>query len=105
MNKDALLHYLKQRHTGRQNAVSSPLLEALFAVSGRKLRQAINTLRCENHPICSDENGYYYAATEAELTDTIRQLSSRISKIAGAKNGLVRAAELYTDNGQTSLPI
>ena len=105
MDKDALLHYLKRKCTGQRNAASSPALEALFRVRGAALRKAVNTLRCEGHPICSGDEGYYYAETEAEVTATIRQLTSRISKIAGAKNGLVRAAERYTDNGQTSLPI
>jgi biotin operon repressor len=105
MDKDALLLFLKQRHTGRQNAVTSPVLEAQFRVSGPKVRAAINELRRGGHPICSDESGYYYAETEAELNATIRQLSSRISKIAGAKNGLVRAVGRYTDSGQTSLPL
>jgi len=105
MNTEALLRYLKQRCTGRQNAIKSPALEALFRVRGASLRKAVNALRCEGHPICSDEYGYYYAATEAELTATIRQLGSRISRIAGAKNGLVRAAERYADKGQTSLPL
>lgn len=105
MDAEALLLYLQRRCTGQRNAVSSHALEALFRVRGAALRKAVNSLRCEGQPVCSDENGYYYAATEAELTATIRQLSSRISKIAGAKNGLVRAAERYTDNGQTSLPI
>jgi hypothetical protein len=43
--------------------------------------------------------------TEAELTATIRQLCSRISKIAKAKNGLVRAMEKLAPNGQTRLPL
>lgn len=105
MDQDVLLLFLKRRHTGRQNAVTSSVLEALLRVSGRKLRAAVNELRCGGHPVCSDENGYYYAATEAEVTATIRQLQSRIGKIAGAKNGLVRAAERYSDSGQTSLPL
>ncbi|MDL2293791.1 hypothetical protein LJC60_04085 [Ruminococcaceae bacterium OttesenSCG-928-D13] len=104
MDKDALLHYLKRRCTGQRNAVSSPALEALFRVSGGRLRHSINELRCAGHPICSGDEGYYYAETSAELTATIRQLQSRISKIAGAKNGLVRAAPLY-DADQLELPL
>lgn len=105
MDKDPLLRYLKKKCIGRQNAVSSPALEALFRVGGGKLRRAINQLRCEGHPICSGDEGYFYAETEAELTATIRQLQSRISKIAGAKNGLVRASERYADSGQIRLPL
>ena len=99
-----LLSCLKRRHKGRENAVKSPELEARFSIRGTALRAMVNELRCRGHPVCSDERGYYYAETEAELAATIRQLSSRIGKIAKAKNGLVRAMEKYTDDGQTRLP-
>ena len=100
-----MLNCLKRRHFGRANAVKSPVLEARFGISGRVLREAVNELRCNGHPVCSDENGYYYASSEAELLATIRQLNSRISKIAKAKNGLVRTAKKYKDDDQLRLPL
>ena len=103
MEKEALLQYLKKRHTGYMNAASSRSLEVVFHVGGKPIRKAVNELRCDGHPICSDDNGYYYAETGTELNATIRQLQSRIIKIAGAKNGLVRASEQFTDNGQTNM--
>jgi len=81
------------------------VLEARFNISGRALREIINELRCRGHPICSDENGYYYASNEAELSATIRQLNNRISNIAKARNGLLRAMEGLVDDGQIRLPI
>lgn len=99
-----LLNCLKRRHCGRNNAVKSPELEARFGIRGTALRAMVNELRCRGYPVCSDDSGYYYAETEAELTATVRQLNSRISKIAMARNGLVRALEKYTDSGQTRLP-
>ena len=105
MEKEELLHRLEKHHTGYRNAVSSRYLETVFQVRGACIRKTINELRCAGHPICSGEEGYYYAANSMELTATIRQLSSRITKIAGAKNGLVRAAEQYSDSGQLSLPL
>ena len=95
---------LKRKHRGKANAVKSPELEARFGISGPTLREFVNELRRRGCPICSDSSGYYYAETEAELAATIRQLSSRIGKIAMAKSGLVRAMENYTDDGQTRLP-
>lgn len=98
------MNCLKHRHFGRANAVKSPALAARFGISERSIRDIVNALRCAGHPICSDEFGYYYAKTEAELAMTIRQLNNRISKMALARNGLVRAMEKYTDNGQTRFP-
>ena len=45
------------------------------------------------------------ARTEEELRRTIRQLRSRIKKIAHAERGLTKALEQYTDSGQMSLPL
>jgi hypothetical protein len=80
-------------------------LEPRFGVSGREIRDIVNELRCGGHPICSDDSGYWYAANESELTATIRQLNSRIGKIAQARNGLLRAAAKYTDSGQLRFPL
>ncbi len=54
-------------------------------------------------PICSFEGGYYYADTEEELAHTIRQLRSRIKKIAHAERGLTKALAMFTDTDQLSL--
>lgn len=104
--EEKILRHLKTHHSGRSRAAPSRALEVRFHLSGRKLRQAVNDLRCAGHPICSDENGYFYAETPQELEATIRQLLSRIGKIAEAKNGLVRAMALFPDaGGQISLPL
>lgn len=99
-----ILTYLRQNHTGKNRAIQSSELEARFHIQGAKLRVMVNTLRSDGHPICSDESGYFYAATRAEVRYTIRQLRSRISKIVGAMIGLVHSLErLPDDSGQISL--
>lgn len=106
MTEDELLAYLKRSHTGLRCAVSSRALEARFHIRGWELREAVNALRRAGHPVCSGGNGYFYAGTERELSDTIRQLSSRIGRIAEAKRGLDRARSLFPDeSGQTALPL
>ena len=104
--EEIILCYIRRMHTGRDYAVSSPELERRFGLRGATLRKHINTLRCRGYPICSDESGYYYAASYMELSDTIRQLNSRIVKIAQARNGLIRAGSAIPDkSGQISLPL
>ena len=76
----------------------------LFQIRGPDLRRTINCLRGDGIPICSSDSGYYYADTEEELQRTIRQLRSRIKKIAHAERGLTKALEQFTDSGQISLP-
>ena len=87
----ALCETLKKYHYRQEGAVSSRELEAAFHVDGRKLRRAINRLRCEGHPICSSASGYFYATRQSEIKATIVQLTGRISKIAAAKSGLLKS--------------
>ena len=95
---EKFLRYLKRSHTGEGTAVQSKCLEIQFQMSGRKIRDIINALRCEGHPICSDDGGYYYAANRNEVLGSIRQLNSRIEKIAEAKDGLVKSLSLFPDS-------
>lgn len=100
-----IAEYLKTYHKGARNVISSRELEAAFHIRGPDLRRLINSLRAESIPICSSDSGYYYADTEEELQRTIRQLRSRIKKIAHAERGLTKAMEQFTDSGQISLPL
>lgn len=101
-----ILRRFKRRHFGQCRAASSHQLETQLGISGRQLRQAVSDLRCAGHPICSGDDGYFYAETREELEATIRQLNSRISKIAGARNGLLRALRRFSaDDDQFILAI
>ncbi len=91
---EIFLEYLKMNHTGKEKAAQSRYLENKFYISARNVRNIVNALRCDGKPICSDESGYYYAANEEEVMSSIRQLNSRIDKIAKAKNGLINAMSL-----------
>ena len=74
-------------------AASSKELEAAFHVGGTELRRAVNRLRCDGHPICSADAGYFYAARRLEVRATVAQLTGRISKIAAAAKGLLQSYE------------
>ena len=80
--------YLMKNHQGRNHAVSSKTLEAVFHIKSVAVRKAVNSLRSNGIPVCSDENGYYYAVSQAEINATVAQLDSRIKKISTARNGL-----------------
>lgn len=96
-----LADYLYHYHSGERNIISSRELEATFRIRGSELRRMINHLRVDGIPICSTDKGYFYAETEEELQRTIRQLQSRIKKIAHAERGLIKAwRERFTDSGQ-----
>ena len=102
---ETIAKHLADYHLGESRAVTSKELERTFHIRGPDLRRAINRLRGKSHPICSFDYGYYYAETDEELRRTIRQLQSRIKKIAHAERGLVKALEKRMDTGQISLPL
>ena len=89
----ALCEHLKKNHQGQESAASSKELEAAFHIKGTELRRTVNRLRCDGHPICSDATGYFYAARQSEIRATVAQLTGRISKIAAAKNGLLKSCD------------
>ena len=87
----ALCEYLKKYRRGQESAASSKELEAAFHIKGTELRRAVNRLRCDGYPICSDATGYFYAARQSEIRATVAQLTGRISKIAAATKGLLKS--------------
>ncbi|MDY5269031.1 MAG: hypothetical protein SPH05_02930 [Streptococcus sp.] len=87
--EEAFCEYLAKYYRGSNNPVSSKTLEAVFHVKGSEIRRIVNSLRSKGEPICSDYDGYFYADNQHEINATIAQLTSRIQKIAKARDGLV----------------
>lgn len=105
-NIHPITEHLKEYHTGERNIVSSRELETAFQIRGPELRNVINAQRVQGFPICSTDRGYFYAETEEELQRTIRQLQSRIKKIAYAERGLIKAWRAqFNDSGQITFPL
>lgn len=96
MNAASLLEYLKE-HTGESNAVKSKTLETLFRCSGAVIRNTVNDLRSQGFPICSSNEGYYYAQNNSDVRKTLFHLKNRIAGIQNAIAGL----ELYLDESYT----
>ena len=88
MTDKALCEHLKLFHRGQESAASSRELEAAFHVKGTELRRAVNRLRCNGSPICSNATGYF-----SEIKATVAQLTGRISKISAAAKGLMKSYE------------
>ena len=87
--EEAFCEYLSKYY----NPVSSKTLEAVFHVKGSEIRRIVNSLRSKGEPICSDYDGYFYADNQHEINATIAQLTSRIQKIAKARDGLVNRTD------------
>lgn len=90
--QSALCAYLKKHHTGKAHAVHSRELERLFSLNGRTLRRKISRLRQDGYPICSDENGYYYAKSQSEINATACRLNMLVTNISNARTGMLHAS-------------
>lgn len=72
----AFLHYLRQR-TSRTKAVTSPVLERNFNIHGALVRKLVNHARRQGEPIASNNAGYFWATTHADILSTINHLEER----------------------------
>ena len=91
-NKTGILEYLRTFHKGVDKAVFSRELQFVFQLDGRNIRRNIAKLRQEGYPICSGENGYYYAQTQSEVNSTAKMLTGFISTVRASRKGLLSAA-------------
>lgn len=88
----AILEYLRRFHTGRNKAIYSRELQQLFDLDGRSLRRKISRLRKDGYPICSDENGYFFASCQSEIDTTVFRLNDLEKQVARTRNALYGAA-------------
>ena len=92
MSKRQEIHdYLKSNHTGRDRAIYSRELQHLFGLDGRNIRRTISKLRQDGVPICSGDTGYYYAASQDEVNETVKRLNQLVTKVSNARTGLLYA--------------
>lgn len=95
--------YMKNEHTGRDNAIKSKALEIIFHCKGIEIRQMVNELRCLGVPICSCNQGYYYSTRTADVRETIKHLEGRASKIKAAQDGMEKYLAEDTDGYEDAL--
>ena len=100
--KTILCDYLEQSHKGEGAAISSKELERILHVKGTVIRKLVNILRSESKPICSNAMGYFYAANQQELQETIAQLSSRVQMITKARDGLMKYLNQNAEGCETN---
>lgn len=89
--KTVICEFLKDYHTGKEKAICSKEMQQLFSLDGRSIRRKISKLRQEGYPICSDETGYYYADSQAEINATVGRLNGLVTSVSNARTGLLYA--------------
>ena len=91
-NPTAICEYLRKNHSGKKNAVHSRELQCIFCVRGSTLRRNVSLLRQAGYPICSDQDGYYYAENQKDINDTILRLNSLVTGISNSRTGMLYAS-------------
>lgn len=71
MREEKLLNYMKTSCHGRENRKSGKELARTLGIHVKDLQKLVKRLRKKKKPIASDQYGYYYAATAAELCDSM----------------------------------
>lgn len=95
--KSAIHIYLKEYHKGKENAIHSKELQRIFATDGRDIRRKVSSLRQDGVPICSDEDGYYYADNQQEINKTVCRLNGMVTGVSNARTGLLFASLFLTN--------
>ncbi len=92
-----LVEYLEEFAKGEQNAITSKRLKSMGFGTGVQIRGFVNSLRVHGYPICSSNNGYFYAQSKDDIQQTINNLRSRMDSIREAYFGLMDANQKWID--------
>lgn len=97
-NKTELLQIL-QRHTGKSNGIHVKHLAQQLDATERAARKLVAEAREDGMPICGKpESGYYLAANQQEIDETVAFLESRVKttvdQIARLKNARLATPQL-----------
>ena len=95
--KSAIHIYLKEYHKGKEKAIHSKELQRIFSTDGRDIRRKVSSLRQDGIPICSDEDGYYYAYNQQEINKTVCRLNGMVTGVSNARTGLLFASLFPTN--------
>lgn len=106
MNKrTAICNYLKKYHTGKERAVYSEELGRLFSLSKRGIQHNVAVLRQRGQPICSGVTGYFYAANQSEIDETISRLESIIESVSETKQAMRHTSAARTVSLKTTVQV
>ena len=99
MRKEQLLYYLQNNCYGREHRKSGRFLARALGISVKELQKLVKRLRKEKKPIASDQFGYFYAATAAELCDSMDFLQRMADGLMEDICSMRGCLDHYTERG------
>ena len=93
MQKDrkSLYKYLKNYHTGSENAVVCKQLQLRFKLSEGTIRGYVAKLRKDGIPICSSCFGYFYPESRLDVVDNVTRFNKYIFSLSATSARLLSA--------------
>lgn len=88
-NKEKLLVFIREFHSGSENPVSNKELQRIFRLKEDEVRNCIRKLRVSGEPICYNEYGYFYAQNNDEILKTVLLLKKMINGIEKSEMALL----------------
>lgn len=96
--KEKILSFLQNNYTGAENAIQCHLLGSLCNTDDEDIRSSIEILRADGHPICRNNQGYYYARKLADIDAAVDETALRIWQLACAQIGLCTSRVKLMEN-------
>ena len=97
---DRFLTFMKKHHTGSEKAIKTDELASIYEMEPRTVQSMIHRLRLDGHPICGDQNGYFYASGPDDIKYTAKWLMNMGLQVQNTACAMLMAAEL--DNSATN---
>lgn len=86
-----LKEYLQKKHTGRKNVITNGELAGIFGIDGRVIQKYVKRLRSRGIPICSCNEGYFYAVDQRDINDTVAFLNEKVTGTSNSRTSLLYA--------------
>ena len=91
---DRFLAFLKKHHTGSEKAIKTDELADIYKLEPKTLQNMIHRLRLDGHPICGDQNGYFYASGPDDIKHTAKWLMNMGLQVQNTACAMLMAAQL-----------
>ena len=89
ITKSRLSAILKQYHTGMDQSITGKELELKLGIRKDTVQKLVRQLREDGVPICSSADGYFYAETRQELTETAARFNKQITTMMKTQKRLL----------------
>ena len=91
---DRFVAFLKKHHTGFEKAIKTDELSDIYKLEPKTVQSMIHRLRLDGHPICGDQNGYFYAGGPDDIRHTAKWLMNMGLQVQNTACAMLMAAEL-----------